>query len=297
MKNEKLKIKPFLKWAGGKRQLIPIITENLPDELINGEIETFIEPFVGGGAVLFELLKKYDFKKVIINDLNKELMNTYMSIRDNTDELVSELKTISEEYLLLDDEKRKEYFYKIRDIYNSENLVEIKKSAYFIFLNRTCFNGLYRVNRNGKFNVPHGKYKNPKILDKENILIISKVLKEISIYCVDFEEVYKLTDDKTFVYFDPPYRPLNATSSFSSYHKNEFNDDEQIRLVNFYKKLDSKGAKLMLSNSDPKNINKEDEFFDKLYRDYKIIRVDANRSINSNGDKRGKIKEILVTNY
>lgn len=293
--------KPFVKWAGGKRQLLPIINENLPKELKEKKINRYIEPFVGGGAVLFDIISKYEFEHIIINDCNKDLMNLYNHIKNNKDEVIDKLKKLSDGYLSLNDDDRKNYYYKARDLFNIEESGTITKSALFIFLNRTCFNGLYRVNSSGKFNVPHGLYKNPTILDVDNLLKVSEALSNVTILNGDFTIIEEYVDEKTFVYFDPPYRPLNTTSNFTSYTRNDFDDDEQIRLANFYKYLhNEKHAKLMLSNSDPKNINENDNFFDELYKqgnDFTIKRVEAKRAINSKRNGRGKITELLITNY
>lgn len=289
--------KPFVKWAGGKRQLLPTIRENLPNNLRDNNINKYIEPFIGGGAVLFDLIQSYDFEEIIINDYNEDLANLYSHIKSDVINLISNLKDLSDAYLKLDSENRPKFFYDIRNFYNRANKGTIEKSAYFIFLNKTCFNGLYRVNSKGGFNVPHGRYKNPMILDEENLLNVSKALSNVKIFSGDFTSVESFVDDKTFVYFDPPYRPLNSTSSFTSYIKYVFDDDEQRRLSKFFDLLHSKGAKLMLSNSDPKNVKEDDEFFDELYYEYHIERVDAKRSINSNASGRGKITELLITNY
>lgn len=288
---------PFLKWAGGKRQLLPVINENLPSELINNKIHRYIEPFVGGGAVLFDLIQKYEFKEIIINDCNEDLINLYKAIKNNVDSLMEKLSIISQNYLKLDDNDRIEFYYNIRDLYNEEPKNSICKSTYLIFLNKTCFNGLYRVNSKGLFNVPHGRYKNPAILDEKNLRNISNVLKNVTIKQGDFSNIIDFVDDKTFVYFDPPYRPLNNTSSFTSYSKDEFDDNEQIRLANFFDELNRKKAKLLLSNSDPKNIDEGDNFFDDLYSQYNIMRVEAKRMINSKSNGRGQITELLIKNY
>ncbi|WP_245683841.1 DNA adenine methylase [Vulcanibacillus modesticaldus] len=302
---EKTKIKPFVKWAGGKGQLIPIISNHLPIELEENKIKKYIEPFIGGGAVLFYFLQNYHFEEVIINDLNEDLINLYRTIKNDVNKLIDELRKLSDEYLPLDEESRKIYYYLIREKYNNNSLDMLRKSAYFIFLNKTCFNGLYRVNKKGEFNVPHGKYKNPLILDENNLISVSRALQNVQILSGDFEIIESYVDENTFVYFDPPYRPLNTTSSFTSYQKNDFDDDEQRRLAEFYHRLNDKGAKLMLSNSDPKNTDENDEFFELLYKsseikgseNINIIRVEASRSINSNGNGRGKIKELLILNY
>lgn len=290
-------ISPFLKWAGGKRQLLPLINKNLPGELKLGKVHTYIEPFVGGGALLFDLMQKYKFENIIINDYNTDLINLYKAIKEKVDLMIEKLSVISNEYLELDNERRKRYYYNIRESYNNTSSGNIEKSVYLLFLNRTCFNGLYRVNSKNKFNVPHGRYKNPAILNEEKLLDISESLKNVTILNDDFIIIEEYVDSKSFVYFDPPYRPLNDTSNFTSYSNNGFNDDEQIRLAKYFDSLNKKGAKLMLSNSDPKNIDINDDFFDELYGKYNISRVDAKRAINSNSDGRGKITELLVTNY
>lgn len=291
-------IKPFIKWAGGKGQLVETIKQRYP--MKKYKIDKYIEPFIGGGAVLFDLLGEYSFKKIYISDINEELINTYVIIRDDVENLILILEKMQAEYISLDEIGRKEYFYKIREQYNDEILSEknkVKKAALFLFLNKTCFNGLYRVNKKGKFNVPIGSYKNPKICDSMNLRNVSKSLSNIEIKNSDYRECIDLVDEKTFVYIDPPYRPLNNTSSFKSYSKNDFNDNEQIELAKFYRELDKKGAFVILSNSDPKNIDENDEFFDDLYSDYNIERIEAKRVINSKSSNRGAIKEILVSNF
>jgi DNA adenine methylase len=276
-----------------------VINKNLPEELKNNMINRYVEPFVGGGAVLFDIISKYKFEQIIINDYNEELINLYMHIRSEVEDIIYELKKISDIYFSLNEEERANCFYKMREQFNKTKSNTIEKSVLFIFLNKTCFNGLYRVNSKGEFNVPYGKYKSPTILDKDNLHNVSEILSNVTILKGDFSIVEEYVDDKTFVYFDPPYRPLSTTSNFTSYAKNDFNDKEQERLADFFKKLNNKDAKLMLSNSDPKNINIEDNFFDELYNNpgFNIKRVDAKRSINSKGNGRGKITELLITNY
>lgn len=257
--------KPFLKWAGGKTQLLEQIRRNLPDELQNGKITRYVEPFVGGGAVFFYLSQMFsDLKDFVIADVNYELILLYKVIQNEIEKLILELQTISNTYLPLDNKRREEYFYDIRDTFNN-NLSSIDfmqfhenwvlRAAQIIFLNRTCFNGLFRVNSKGKFNVPFGKYDNPTILDERNLKAASSLLKNTNIILGDFSSIEHYVDDSTFVYFDPPYRPISKTASFNSYAKNVFNDQDQLRLADFYRKLDKKGAKLLLSNSDPTNIN------------------------------------------
>ncbi len=290
--------KPFLKWAGGKSQLVSEIKRTFPNQFNKSQF-TYIEPFVGSGAVLFWMLNSFqNLKKAVINDINADLINTYKTIASTPKELISILEILQNEYHVLDgkDDKKKEYFYQKRTQYNARKSTQTVHSALFIFLNRTCFNGLYRVNRKNEFNVPMGSYKKPTICDKENILAVSEALKKVEILCGDFEQTLPYATDNTLFYFDPPYKPLSETSSFNSYSKDEFNDNEQIRLRDFCKKLDTLDHTWILSNSDVKGKNKNDNFFDDLYADFNIQRVDAKRSINANPEKRGTLKELLITN-
>jgi DNA adenine methylase len=297
LKTEK-QAKPFVKWVGGKGQLLSQIDNALPKKLFVGKEVTYIEPFVGGGAMLFFMLEKFkNIKKAVINDINKDLILAYKTIRDNPNRLIICLKEIEFEYLALNEEKRKEYFLEKRDLYNTKQLSEIDNTSLFIFLNRTCFNGLYRVNSKGLFNVPFGKYSNPKICDEATILRDSKLLQKVEILNSDFENTINYIDDNTFFYFDPPYRPLTSTSSFNSYSKESFDDSEQIRLKRFCDKITQKNCFLLLSNSDCRSANPLNDFFDNLYNNYKIERVWASRSINSNSEKRGKLTELLISNF
>ncbi|AEH06247.1 DNA adenine methylase [Methanothermococcus okinawensis] len=286
-------IKPFLKWAGGKTQIINSIDENLPKDLKDGKIKRYIEPFVGGGAVLFYILQKYELRDVVINDINSDLILTYKVVKNDVNNLINELSEIKDRFLSLSDENRKNFYYNIREEFNKskEEMDDIKRASYFIVLNKTCYNGLYRVNKKGGFNVPYGMYKNPKIFDADNLKQISKLLKNVKILCGDFEIIEEYVDKDSFVYFDPPYKPINKTSSFTAYTKYNFSDSDQIRLSELYKKLDRRGAKLMLSNSY------DIEFFRQLYSNYFIKKITAKRMINCKGDKRGNIYELLITNY
>lgn len=298
-KEDKTSLKPFIKWAGGKTQILPVIKKMYPHGL-GKQILKYAEPFVGGGAVLFDILSSYDLKEVYISDNNKELINAYTVIRDNVDKLIATLTKFKDEYSALDDEGREKYYYKKREAFNGLlqcDSHEIEKAALFIFLNKTCFNGLYRVNRQGYFNVPSGKYKNPGICDEDNLRNISRALKNVTIQYGDYQKSDEFIDEATFVYFDPPYRPISQTSAFTAYTKDVFDDDAQIRLADYVKKLSKKGAKIALSNSDPKNENKDDDFFDNLYSDFNIERISAVRAINSNGKGRGKISELFINNY
>lgn len=294
-------VRPFVKWAGGKASLIPQITKYYPEALKTGCINKYVEPFVGGGAILLDVLQKYEIKKAYAYDTNQDLVNAYNVIKTNVDDLIKKLKKYEDEYIGLDMESRKEYYYDVRSEYNSSEIktgkLSVKRASEFIFLNRTCFNGLYRVNQSGDFNVPMGKYKNPTICDEENLRGLSELLQNVEIIYGDYQDTLELVDDNTFVYFDPPYRPLNITSGFTSYTKEDFNDEDQKQLASYYKKLDSMDAKLMLSNSNPKNVNEEDTFFDDIYQGFNINELQANRMINSNATKRGKISELLILNY
>lgn len=289
-------VKPFIKWAGGKNQLLNELAKKLPFENYNN-ITKYAEPFVGGGAVLFYILNNYNIKEVYISDINSKLIVTYKMIKKNVDELIIKLEKIQEKYLRLDENSRKIYYLEKRKEFNLSNLNDIDIATLFIFLNKTCFNGLYRVNKKGEFNVPMGKYKKPLICDKENLKQVSNKLKNVKIICGDYKKSIKFIDSDTFVYFDPPYRPINITSSFTAYTKDSFTDDEQIELAKYIDKLTKKGAKIMLSNSDPKNVNKNDTFFDELYNKYNIFRVKAKRTINSNASSRGEIYELVIINY
>lgn len=293
-------VKPFLKWAGGKGQLLKEIEKYYPFD--NNEFTKYAEPFVGGGAVLFDILTKYKLEEIYISDINAELVNTYVIVRDNIEELINILEKYQREYIPLETEKRKLYYMAKRDRFNGlkvngNEAENIEKAALMIFLNKTCFNGLFRVNKKGAFNVPMGSYKNPLICDEKNLIAVSEKLQDVTIVCGDYKKSEEFIDEKTFVYFDPPYRPLTETSSFTAYTENLFNDKEQIELAEFMEKMHQKGAKVVVSNSDPKNSNTEDDFFDTIYSAHKIRRVEATRMINCNGESRGKIKELLISNF
>ena len=298
--------RPFLKWAGGKTQLLRQISKRLPPEMKNGEITHYVEPFVGGGAVFFYLGQRFSFVHSSIFDANEELILAYRVIKKSTKKLIHELESLESAYLSKSNEDRERLFYNVRDSFNKKkpeinfqtyDAEWVTRAAQNIFLNRTCYNGLFRMNRKGEFNVPFGRYKTPRILNKDNLNDVAALLKTTTIIAGDFTRCKKFVDNTTFVYLDPPYRPLNDTSSFTSYAKDGFSDTDQRRLAGFFKELDKKGAKIMLSNSDPRNENTEDSFFDELYAYYTIERVPAKRSINCNGDRRGNINELIITNY
>ena len=292
--------RPFLKWAGGKRQLLPTIEQHLFEGVRNGTITRYVEPFVGGGAVFFHLRQRYPLQEFYISDFNPDLVNAYVVIRDELGTLLDALQILAAEYLPLEHEERSEVYYRIRDEYNASREdppSATDRAAQTIFLNRTCFNGLYRVNSKGEFNVPHGRYKNPPIRDADNLHSVNLALQGVHILCGSYEICASNVDGNTFVYFDPPYRPLPNTPSFTDYaEKSSFGDEDQRTLAAFFSEMSLRGASLMLSNSDPKNTDPEDEFFDNLYSDFTIRRVFAKRAINSDGGGRGEITEILVTN-
>ena len=274
---EKLKEEtyPIVKWVGGKRQLMFELLKNMPETY-----NRYFEPFIGGGALFFELQPQNGY----ISDMNEELINLYTVVRDDVYNLIDDLNK---------HEISKEYFLKIRNLDRTEKynkLSDIQKASRFIYLNRTCFNGMYRVNSQGQFNVPFGNYKNPRIVDAENLINCSKLLKNTEICCGDFSKILSKVKKDDFVYFDPPYVPLNETSSFTSYTRDGFDIDMQFKLRDVCDELDSMGVKFMLSNSDTKLINE-------LYSNYEIKKVFASRAINANGKGRGKITEVLVRNY
>ncbi len=293
------KAKPFIKWVGGKTQLIEQLDEQLPADFDNWDDVTYIEPFVGGGAMLFYMLQQYpNIRHAVINDVNSDLTTCYRTVRDMPEKLITSLMDIQNAYnALKTEDSRREFFLKVRDRYNEKNLKPLENTTKFFFLNRTCFNGLYRVNKKGLFNVPFGKYTNPQICDPKTIRLDSEILQRVEILTGDFEETFNYAQGNTLFYFDPPYRPLSDTSSFNDYAKESFNDDAQIRLKEYCDRVNDAGFSFMLSNSDCKGKNEEDNFFDVLYGDYHIERVWASRSINANPSKRGKLTEILVHNY
>ena len=297
-KETKTELKPFLKWVGGKGQLIKELEKFIPTD---GEkvLTKYAEPMVGGGALLFSILSKYDFEELYISDINAELINSYIVVRDNIDLLVEKLTEMQAVFLPMNENGRKYFYYNARDKFNALQLskeTEVEKAALFIFLNKTCFNGLYRVNKKGQFNVPMGAYKNPTICDENNLRNISNALQNVEIVCGDYTFSESFIDNNTFVYIDPPYRPISETSAFTSYNSDSFDDKEQIRLSQYIERIDKIGAKIVLSNSDPKNVNPDDMFFDDLYKSFKIHRVEATRAINSKAEKRGKISELLICN-
>ena len=291
--------KPFVKWVGGNGQLISQLVDLLPTDFAQWQDVTYIEPFVGGGAFFFHMLRHYgNITRAVINDVNPDLIKCYSVVKEQPDKLIQALEEIQAEYYALPDEpKRQQFFLEKRAEFNTKNLSQLDNSKLFIFLNRTCFNGLYRVNKKGLFNVPFGKYVRPTICDKETIMADSRLLQRVEILNGDYSATLDRAEGKTLFYFDPPYRPLSSTSSFNDYTKDSFNDDEQRRLKEFCDCIHAAGHFFMLSNSDCLAKDGKDRFFDDLYAAYSIARVWASRSVNANPAKRGKLTEILVRNF
>ena len=295
-----IEAKPFLKWAGGKGQLLSQLSEYLPVK-INKEPFTYIEPFVGGGAMLFYMLQHFgNIKKAVINDVNEDLILTYRIIKDNVETLITKLERFEKDYLAItDQDERSKLFYEVRERYNQHIGDSIERASQLLFLNKTCFNGLFRVNKKGQFNVPFGKYANPTICNANVLIADCQLLQaaNVEICQGDYTQTIQYVNNLTFVYLDPPYRPLDATSSFTAYAKDDFNDDDQRALVSFCHQLSESGCLWMESNADCSAKNPEDTFFENLYKDYKIERVYASRFINANPEKRGKLTELLIKNY
>lgn len=304
--------RPFLKWAGGKRQLLPQIDQYLPGALKNGTIRRYVEPFIGSGALFFHVVKSYPVQELYIADFNQELIEAYRVVQQHVEELISVLRDLEARYILLEEEERKAFFYEQREQFNARRTgaekgtssdlaalqeADVERTAQLIFLNRTCYNGLYRVNAKGEFNVPFGRYKKPTICDAANLRAVAAVLQRTEIHFGHYRDCKKLVDKDSMVYFDPPYRPISATAHFTAYSQHVFDDKEQSDLAAFYRKLDAQGARLLLSNSDPKNVDSADDFFEVAYMGFHIERVRASRRINSRRERRGPIFELLILNY
>ena len=294
---DKIQARPFVKWVGGKTQLLDEVKKSLPRDFSTRQHITYVEPFVGGGAVVFKLLQEYpNIERAIINDINEELICTYRVIKENVEDLIESLDVIQSEYIPLSSDDRKSYFIAKRSLFNAKKITPLETAALFIFLNRTCFNGLYRVNSKGEFNVPHGKYVNPRICDADNLRACSKVLQKVEILCGDFAETGRYAGPDTLYYFDPPYKPITETSSFTSYTRGGFDDQEQIRLRDFCDNISAAKSSFIASNSDPRNANSKENFFDSIYNNFFIRRVSATRMINSDASGRGSISEIMISN-
>ena len=272
-------LKPILKWAGGKRQILPYLLQYIPKNFNN-----YYEPFAGGLALLIELYNRGRIKKAIISDINKDLINLYEIIKEKPYELISAIKEIPFK-------NNKDDYYQARKLFNSlEPHKNVSRAALLLYLNRHGYNGLYRVNSKGEFNVPFGRYNNPSLPDEEDIIKFHEMLKSCEILNLDFEDAVRSAQRSDFVYFDPPYMPLNETSYFTDYTSGGFSEQEQKRLASVFKKLSNKGVYVMQSNSN-------NEFIRQLYAEYNIVEIEARRNINSNVSKRGPVKELLVLNY
>lgn len=291
--------KPFIKWVGGKGQLIDQLEAKLPADFDQWENVTYIEPFVGGGAMLFHMLQNHpNITHAVINDINPNLTTCYEVVKNHPDELVAALTEVQAEYYALPDEDaRRAYYMERRTEYNLHAADPIRNTVLFFFLNRTCFNGLYRVNRAGAYNVPFGKYARPTICDPVTIYADSELLQNVEIMNGDYQQTLPLAEVPTLFYFDPPYRPLDATSSFNDYNADAFGDPQQLRLRDFCNEVNARGFHFMLSNADCSARNPEDLFFENAYADYNISRVLAARFVNSNPEKRGKLTELLIRNF
>lgn len=309
--------RPFIKWAGGKGQLLAQFEAFFPRALKRGEITRVIEPFVGSGAVFLHLAQHYPVREVFVNDTNVEITRTYLVLQHAADQLIDRLWRLQSRYLALEESARRAFYYDVRTRYNAQRIAPeltdelpapetgqripdlwIERAGWTIFLNKTCFNGLFRVNRKGEFNVPFGRYARPTICDAQNLQAVARILQQATILSGDYSAVEKWVDDRTFIYFDPPYRPLSATATFTSYAPGGFGEADQIRLARFFRHLhQNTAALLMLSNSDPANIDPADNFFDTEYGGFNIARVEAGRMINAKHERRGKITELLITNY
>ena len=292
-----LTAKPFLKWAGGKRQLLPQIEAHLPAALRDGRISRYVEPFVGGGAVFFYLRQRYGLTDCHLFDRNPELMLVYRVVRDDVAALIACLQAMEAEYLSLGEDGREACYYQIRQQFNQRRAGPVERAAQLIFLNRTGYNGLFRVNRQGAFNVPFGRYKKPAICRAGQLRAASRALQGVHLAHGAFTACEPVVDERTFVYFDPPYRPLSSTARFTAYAKEPFGEAQQLELARFYGRLHQTGARLMLSNADPRNTDPEDTFFDEAYRGFRIERIQAARAINSRADRRGPVSELLIMNY
>lgn len=290
--------KPFIKWVGGKGQLLSQLEAKLPADFVLLHDITYIEPFVGGGAMLFYMLQQHpNIKRAIINDINPDLTTCYEVVKTQPEALISSLSAIqSEFYSLTNEDVRREFYMEMRARFNTKSLSPIENTTLFFFLNRTCFNGLYRVNRNGLFNVPFGKYETPTICDPETINADSELLQRVTILTGDYQQTLSHANTPTLFYFDPPYRPLSNTSSFNDYAAEAFDDRAQKRLKDFCDSVHAAGHLFMLSNADCFSHN-GDRFFEDLYTEYDIQRVWASRNVNANASKRGKLQELLIRNF
>lgn len=298
--------RPFVKWVGGKTQLINQLDSNFPTELRLGKVSTYIEPFVGGGAVFFHVAQNYPILRFILADTNSDLIIAFWTIRERVGQLITVLHDLQTDYLKLTEQKREKFYYSVRTQFNAaKSSVDvnsfsdswIQRTSQLIFLNKTCFNGLFRVNSSGQFNVAFGKYDNPKICDPDNLVQVAHQFRRAEVYLCDFQQLLQFVEPTSFVYIDPPYRPLTETANFTGYSANTFTALDQQRLARFCHDIDAIGAHLLISNSDPSNVDPEDNFFQQTYPTFKFVQTAANRMINCHADKRGKINELLIMNY
>ncbi|MDX1414708.1 MAG: Dam family site-specific DNA-(adenine-N6)-methyltransferase [Candidatus Promineifilaceae bacterium] len=298
--------RPFLKWAGGKGRLLGQMARFLPEALLEGRVRRYVEPFVGGGAFFFFLQARFDVQEFYLFDRSPELVLVYRVVQRDVEALIAGLQRVEADYLSLENGEREQAFYAARASFNEArsgiNFAQygprwIARAVQLIFLNRTCYNGLFRVNSRGDFNVPCGRYERPRICRTENLRAAARALQGVAIEQGDFADCEKLVGEETFVYFDPPYRPISRTAAFNAYARSSFGDAEQRRLAEFYRGLDRKKGWLMLSNSDPKNVDPEDDFFERAYEGFRMERIRAARAINSKGSRRGPVNELLILNY
>lgn len=304
--------RPFLKWAGGKGQLLPQLEAHLPKEIRTGGIRRYLEPFIGSGAFFFRVAQSYPVQEFILSDLNHDLILTYQVVQKDVEALIAALSAMERDYLNLSESGREKFYYHVREQFNQKRLNinydrhaggeddladRVNRAAELIFLNRTGYNGLFRLNSRGEFNVPKGRYTSPRILDAENLRAVACVIRDVRFQYGDFVSVEEWVDHQTLVYLDPPYRPISPTAHFRSYSPIPFDDRQQLRLAEYFRKLDSKGAKLMLSNSDPRNYDPGDDFFERAYAGFHIVRLQARRNINSVPVRRGLLSELLILNY
>lgn len=292
-----MRVRPVVKWAGGKSQLLDTFQNCYPPGLRSGAIQRYIEPFMGSGAVLFDLGTRFPHLDVLALDSNPRLVATYRAIRDDAPAVIERLAAWQAEYWAADEPTRHQLYYRVRDLFNAGVESAVDQASAFVFLNRTCFNGLYRVNRQGQFNVPVGRYHRPLICDAANLSRVQRVFQHVDLRVGDYWDVLDRVDAHTFIYCDPPYRPLSATASFTAYAAEAFGDEQQRELAAFLRACRDCGAAVMLSNSDPHNVDPADDFFDALYHDWVITRVPARRAINSKAERRGPIQELVITNY
>jgi DNA adenine methylase len=297
---------PFVKWMGGKRNLLDSLEPLFPPALKDGHIHTYCEPFLGGGAIFLHLASQYAFERIYLSDVNPDLVMAYQVVRDHIDQLITQLQQMAEQYFALDPQAQADTFQATRSAFNQTRTsaippddidARITHTTHFIFLNKTCYGGMFRVNSKGHFNVPFGKHKRPQIVNEPNLRRVSTVLQGADIALAPYHALPSDLDDGCFVYFDPPYRPLTQTSSFTRYHGDAFTDEDQATLATLFRKYDQRDVALMLSNSDPTQVNPNDRFFDELYEGFHIQRIHALRKINSTDAKRGRTAEIVITNY